>query len=106
MDKLSEELFIKNRLLYHNLAKSHFKPEHKEWRMFISSISKFAVSVDEGYCDLHRAENYVCMVHLIRMMCDACFEAYRLHITDEKESSLDITSVIGTQTNARWTVCR
>jgi hypothetical protein len=88
MDKLSEELFIKNRVLYRNLASSYFKPEHKEWKMFISSISKFAVSVDEGFCDLYRAKNYVCMVHLIRMMCDACFEAYRLLITDEKEKYL------------------
>ncbi len=88
MDKLSEELFIKNRVLYHNLVNSYFKPEHKEWKMFISSMAKFAVSVDEGYCDLHRAKNYVCMVHLIRMMCDACFEAYRLLITDEKDKFL------------------
>ena len=56
--------------------------------MFINSISKYAVSVDEGYCDLHRAKNYVCMVHLIRMMCDACFESFRLLITDEKDKFL------------------
>lgn len=53
--------------------------------MFISSIAKYAISVDEGYCDLHRVKNYVCMVHLIRMMVDACFESYRLLLTDEKE---------------------
>ena len=56
--------------------------------MFITSIANYAISVNEGYCDLHRNKNYICMVHLIRMMVDACFESYRLLLTDEKEKFL------------------
>ena len=89
MDKLSESLFIHNRLLYHNLAHSHFKDEHKKLQRFIEAMGRYATSANEGYCDLHRVKNYISMAHLLRMMADACFCAYGLLICTDKEKYLN-----------------
>ena len=83
-----ERFHYKYRLQLESIARSHFKPEKKEWQMYITSLAKYAETVNQGYCDLHINKNYVCMVHLIRMMCDACFEAYRLLLVNDKEGYL------------------
>lgn len=83
-----ERIYYKYLHLYEDRAKRNFKPEHKEWQMFITSLAKYAETIDEGYCALRTSKNYVCMVHLIRMMCDACFEGYRLLIVNDKDAYL------------------
>lgn len=83
-----EGLYYKYLYSYRTVAEGISKPEHKEWKMFITSLAKYAETTNEGYCALHTSKNYVCMVHLIRMMCDACFEAYRLLIVNDKEGYL------------------
>lgn len=83
-----ERILYKYLHLYKDRANWNFKPEHKEWKMFITSLAKYAETTDEGYCALHTSNNYVCMVHLIRMMCDACFEGYRLLIVNDKDAYL------------------
>lgn len=83
-----EKLCNKYLFPYHNLDKSIQKPENKEWQMYITSLTKYATTINEGYCALRVQKNYICMVHILRMMCDACFEGYRLLLVNDKDAYL------------------
>lgn len=88
MRQLYESLFIQNRVLYSNLANSHFKEENIDLKRFFESLSRYASSANEAYCDLYRSKNYISMAHLLRMMADACFCAYGLLVCNNKEAYL------------------
>lgn len=83
-----EKLYYKYLHLYTGFDRSINKPENKEWQMYITSLTKYATSINEGYCTLRINKNYVCMVHILRMMCDACFEGYRLLLVNDKDAYL------------------
>lgn len=83
-----EKLYYKYLHLYRGFDRSINKPENKEWQMYITSLTQYATSINEGYCMLNARKNYVCMVHILRMMCDACFEAYRLLLVNNKDAYL------------------
>lgn len=88
MRQLYESLFIQNRVLYSNLANSHFKEENIQLKRFFESLSRYANSANEAYCSLYGSKNYISMAHLLRMMADACFCAYGLLICNNKEGYL------------------
>lgn len=61
-------------------------PELKEQYKFVRSILKYIKVTNHTYGELKNEDNYICVLHLLRMFVDAIFTCYGLVLANQKET--------------------
>jgi hypothetical protein len=73
-----EKLAGKYKRTYLNAEAFIYVPELEQVRKFVEAIGNYANGVNEGFDSLIEAKNYVCIVHLQRMLAEVAIKAYGL----------------------------
>ena len=73
-----EKLAGKYKRIYLNAEAFIYIPELEQVRKFVEAIGNYANGVNEGFDSMIEAKNYVCIVHLQRMIAEAAIKAFGL----------------------------
>lgn len=74
---------------YHRIPDRLVKPESIKYKVFLTAVGNYALTMDAGFYTLARNRDMECAIHLLRMVLDASIKTYGLLLAKNPEKYIN-----------------